>query len=72
MKQIIASVFLNVLSYIIGNISFCIFKNIELNFIIITARVFKLWLAEANFLSCFYQRKVSNLPPIKVHTSAKC
>jgi len=40
------------LSYTIGNIIFCIFKNFEFNLIIITARVYKLRLAEVNFLSC--------------------
>jgi len=39
MKQIIASVFFDI-SYIIGNIIFCIFKNFELNLIVITARVY--------------------------------
>jgi len=53
MKQIIASVFYDILSYTIGNIIFCIFKNFELNLIILTARVYKLRLAEVNFLSCF-------------------
>jgi len=39
MKQIIASVFLGILlSYAIGNNIFCIFKNFELNLIIIAAR----------------------------------
>jgi len=33
MKQVIASVFFDILSYAIGNIIFCIFKNFELNFI---------------------------------------
>jgi len=33
MKKIIASVFLDILSYTIGNNNFCIFKNFELNFI---------------------------------------
>jgi len=42
------------ISYTIGNIIFCIFKNFELNLIIITARVYKLRLAEANFLSCYF------------------
>jgi len=51
MKEIIASVFFDTLSYTIGNIIFCIFKNFEFNLIIITARVYKLRLAEANFLS---------------------
>jgi len=54
MKQIKASVFFDVLSCTIGNIIICIFKNFELNLIIIIARVYKLRLAEANFLSCFY------------------
>jgi len=53
MKQIIALVFFDVLSYNIGNIIFCIFTNFELNLIIITAKVYKLRLAEVNFLSCF-------------------
>jgi len=48
MKQIIASLFFDVLSYTIGNIIF-----VYLNLIIIAARVYKLRLAEANFLSCF-------------------
>jgi len=52
MKQIIALVFSGMLFYIIGNISFCIFKNSELNLINITARVYKLRLVEVNFLSC--------------------
>jgi len=47
MKQIIASVFFNILSYTIGNLIFCIF-----NLIIITARIYKLGLAELNFLCC--------------------
>jgi len=42
MKQIIASMFFDILSYTIGNIIFCIFKNFELNIIIITVRVYKL------------------------------
>jgi len=54
MKPIIASVFFDMLSYNIGNIIFCIFKNFKLNLIIITARVYKLRLAEVNFLSSFY------------------
>jgi len=49
MKQIIASVFVDILSYTIGNIIF-----IFLNLIIITARVYKLRLAEVNCLSCSY------------------
>jgi len=49
-KQIIASVFFDMLSYTIGNIIFCIFKNLELNLINITTRVYKLQLAEVNFL----------------------
>jgi len=52
MKQIIASVFSEILSYTIGNF-FCIFKNFEFNLIIITARVYKHRPAEVNFLSCF-------------------
>jgi len=44
MKQIIALVFLDILSYIIGNIIFCFFK-----FNSYSARVFKLRLAEVNF-----------------------
>jgi len=39
MKQIIASVLLYILPYSNGNIIFCIFKNFELNFVFITARV---------------------------------
>jgi len=38
MKQIIASVFFDILSYTIRNIIICIFMNFELNLIIITAR----------------------------------
>jgi len=53
MKQIIASVLLDILFYTIGNIIFCIFKYFELNLIIITARGYKFRLAEVNFLSCF-------------------
>jgi len=52
MKQFIAAVFFDILSYTIG-IFFCIFKNFELNLIFITARVYKPRLAEANFLSCY-------------------
>jgi len=48
MKQIITSVFFDILSYTIGNIIF-----VFLNLIIITARVYKLRLAEVKFLSCF-------------------
>jgi len=48
MKQIIASVFFDILFYTIGNIIF-----VFLNSIIIAARVYKLRLAEDNFLSCF-------------------
>jgi len=44
-------VFFDILSYIIGIIMFCIFKNFELN-LIFTVRVYKLRLAEVNFLSC--------------------
>jgi len=47
MKQIIASVFFDILSYTLG-ISFFVF----LNLIITTARVYKLRLAEVIFLSC--------------------
>jgi len=54
MKQIIASVFFDTISYTIGNIIFCNFKNSELYVIILTARVYKLKLAEANFLSCYF------------------
>jgi len=57
MKQIIALVFYDILSYTIGNIIMCIFKNFELNVIIIIARIYKLWLAEANFLSCYRSQK---------------
>jgi len=53
MKQIIASVFFDILSYINEKIIFYIFRNFELNFIVITTRVNKLRLAEGNFLSCF-------------------
>jgi len=52
MKQIIASVFFDILSYTTANIIFCIFKNFELNLIIIAAKVYKLRLEEVNFL-CF-------------------
>jgi len=48
MKQIIDSVFFDILSYTIGNI-FLVF----LNLIIITAGVYKLRLTEVNFLSCY-------------------
>jgi len=41
----------DILSYTIGNNTFCTFKNVELKLIIITARVYKLQLAEVNFLS---------------------
>jgi len=54
MKQIIASVLFDILSYTIGNIIFCIFKNFEFNLKIITARVYKRRLAEDNFLSGFF------------------
>jgi len=47
MKQIIALVFSDI--YTIGNIIFCI-----LNLINITAKVYKLRLAEINFLSCLF------------------
>jgi len=47
MKQIIASVFSDILLY--WEYHFFVF----LNLIIITARVYKLRLAEANFLSCY-------------------
>jgi len=49
MKQIIASVFLTCYLILLG-ISFFVF----LNLIIITAWVYKLRLAEVNFLSCFH------------------
>jgi len=52
MKQVIASVFFDILPYTIGHIIFCIFKNFVLNLIIITARVYKLRLAAVSFLSC--------------------
>jgi len=45
--RIISLVFFDILSYTIGNFIFCIF-----NLIIITARVYKLRLAEVNFLFC--------------------
>jgi len=48
MKPILASVFCDILSYTIGSIIFCL-----LNLKIISARVYKLGLAEVNFLSCF-------------------
>jgi len=47
MKQNIASVFFVILSYTIGNVIFCIFKFKNSNW------VYKLRLAEVNFLSCF-------------------
>jgi len=53
MKQFKASVFFDILSYTIGNIIAYIFKNFDLNIIIITARVYKLRLAEVNLISCF-------------------
>jgi len=53
MKQSIASVFFDILYYTFGNIIFCFVKNFELHLIYITARVYKLRLAEDNFLSCF-------------------
>jgi len=56
MKQIIATVFFDILSYTIGNIIFCNFKSFELNLIIITARVYTIRIAEANFLSYFLPR----------------
>jgi len=46
MKPIIASVFFSILL----GISFFIFKNFELNLIVITARVYKHRLAEVNFI----------------------
>jgi len=46
MKQIIASVFFDILSYL--GISFFVF----LNLIIISARVYELRLTEVNFISC--------------------
>jgi len=52
MKQIIASVFFDILSYNIGTTTFCIYRSFELNLIIITARVYKLRPVEVNFLSC--------------------
>jgi len=55
MKQIKASVFFDILSYTFGNIIF-----VFLNLIIKAARVYKLRLAEANFLSCF------NIKPLKL------
>jgi len=45
-------VFFDILSYTIGNIFFFIFKNFELNFVIITPRLYKLRLADVNFLFC--------------------
>jgi len=61
MKQIIASVFSEILSNTIGSIILCTYFLILLgisffvflNLIILTARVYKLWLAEVNCLSCF-------------------
>jgi len=46
MKQVIATMYFDILSYTIGNMIFCILMNFELNLIIITARVYKLQLAE--------------------------
>jgi len=54
MEQIIASVFFDKFFYYIGNIIFCIFKNFELHFIIIAARVYKLRLAEVTFFLVFF------------------
>jgi len=48
MKQIIASVLFNILSYTIGNTFF-----VFLNLINLSAIVNKLRLAKVNFLSCF-------------------
>jgi len=48
MKQIITSVFFDILSYTIGNIIFCVFK-----FNKYSCNNYKLRFAEANFLSCF-------------------
>jgi len=58
MKQIIASVFLDILSYTV-EISFIVF----LNFMIIAARVYKLRLADVNFLNCLtkFSIEFSNL-----------
>jgi len=61
MKHFIASVFFDILSYTIGNIIFCSFKNLELNLIIKTATVYKLRLAEVNFLSCFVVMLIKNI-----------
>jgi len=58
MKQIIASVFFDILSYTIRNIIFCIFKNFEFNLITIPARAYKLRLAKVNFLSCFILSRI--------------
>jgi len=54
MKQIIASVFFDELTYTFGNIIIRIFKSFELNLNVITARVYKLRLAEVKFLSCLH------------------
>jgi len=48
MKQIIASVFFDILYYTIGNIIFCIFK-------FTTTRIYKLRLAKVIFPSCLYR-----------------
>jgi len=55
MKQIIASVFFDILSYTFGNIIISLFKNFEFNLIIITARVKKLKLT--SFLVIPLQRE---------------
>jgi len=67
MKQIIASVFFDILYFTIGNIIIFIFENFELNLIIITARVYKLRLAVANLISCFllnfkHKRDTNTMP----------
>jgi len=65
MKQTIASVFFDILFFPIGNIIFCIFQNFELNLIIITARVYKLRLAEVNFFEnikfIFLNKSISHI-----------
>jgi len=58
-KQIIASVFFDILSFTIGNIILCIFKNFEIIFIIITV-VFYLNLFLTYVLAPEYKYKEYN------------
>jgi len=68
MKQIIASVYFDILSYTIENIIVCIFKNFEFNLINIAAGVYKLRLAETNFPSCYLcHARVYKLRPAEVN-----